>query len=96
MRFTTFIAFVVASGASASALAQSPHSFQLERGQAIRITPDGKVDIFSKMQGDAAHIAEMEKRAHPITKGLAIWIGKDGKPHYLIDPVEGAEHFGRH
>ena len=59
--------------------AQSAHSLQLEKGQAIRITPDGKVDVFTTMQGDAAHIAKMEKRAKPVKKGLAIWVGPDGK-----------------
>jgi hypothetical protein len=47
------------------------------------------------MQGDAAHIATMQKRAKPVTKGLAIWVGPDGKLRYLTDPVEGAEHFGQ-
>lgn len=43
-----------------------------------------------QMQGDAAHLAEMEKRSHPITKALAVWIGEDGKPRYLTDPVDDA------
>jgi hypothetical protein len=38
----------------------------------MRITPEGKVDVFAKMQGDPAHIREMEKRGQPITKGLAL------------------------
>jgi hypothetical protein len=74
--------------------AQSGQSFQLQKGQAIRITPEGKVDVFATMQGDPAHIAKMEKRAKPVTKGLAVWVGPDGKLRYLTDPVEGAEHFG--
>jgi len=61
----------------------------------MRITPEGKVDVFAKMQGDPAHIPEMEKRGQPITKGLAIWIDKDGKLRFLTDPVEGAEHMRR-
>ena len=73
---------------------QSNQTFQLQKGQAIRITPDGKVDVFASMQGDSAHIAKMEKRAKRVTKGLAVWVGPDGKLRYLIDPVEGAEHFG--
>lgn len=76
------------------ALAQSEKSFQLQKGQAIRITRDGKVDVFTTMQGDSAHVAKMEKRAKPVTKGLAVWVGPDGKLRYLTDPVEGAEHFG--
>lgn len=76
------------------AMAQSEQSFQLQKGQAIRITPDGKVDVFTTMQGDTAHIAKMEKRAKPVTKGLAVWVGPDGKLRYLTNPVEGAEHFG--
>ena len=54
------------------AFAQSAQSFKLEKGQAMRITPEGKVDVFAKMQGDPAHIREMEKRGQPITKGLAL------------------------
>ena len=77
------------------AFAQSAQSFKLEKGQAMRITPEGKVDVFAKMQGDPAHIREMEKRGQPITKGLAIWIGNDGKLRFLTDPVEGAEHMRR-
>ena len=61
----------------------------------MRITPEGKVDVFTKMQGDPAHIREMEKRGQPITKGLAIWVGYDGKPRFLTEPVEGAEHMRR-
>jgi hypothetical protein len=47
------------------------------------------------MQGDPAHIREMEKRGQPITKGLAIWVGNDGKLRFLTDPVEDAEHMRR-
>lgn len=68
-------------------------SFQLEKGQAIRIAPDGKVDVFTTMQGDAAHVAKMDKRAKPVTKGLGIWFGDDGKLRYLDDPVEGSQKF---
>lgn len=89
------VAACAASLANASpTLAQSAQSFQLQKGQAIRITPEGKVDVFTTMQGDTAHIEKMEKRAKPVTKGLAVWMGPDGKLHYLTDPVEGAEHFG--
>ena len=52
-------------------------------------------DVLTTMQGDAAHIATMQKRAKPVTKGLAIWVGPDGKLRYLTDPVEGDEHFGQ-
>lgn len=77
------------------ALAQhsSERNFQLQKGQAIRITPDGKVDVFTTMQGDAAHVGKMEKRAKPVLKGLGIWYGADGKLLYLDDPVEGADKF---
>lgn len=72
---------------------QSERSFQLQKGQAIRITPDGKVDVFVTMQGDQAHVAKMDKRAKPVTKGLGVWFGPDGKLRYLDEPVEGAEKF---
>lgn len=72
---------------------QSAQSFQLQKGQAIRIAPDGKVDVFETMQGDPTHIAKMERRAKPVTKGLAVWVGSDGKLRYLTNPVEGAEQF---
>jgi hypothetical protein len=65
------------------------------RGKPCGITPEGKVDVFAKMQGDPAHIREMEKRGQPITKGLAIWVGNDGKLRFLTDPVEDAEHMRR-
>jgi hypothetical protein len=84
----------VACAMPLSTVAQSAQSFQLQKGQAIRITPQGKVDVFTAMQGDSAHISKMEKRAKPVTKGLAVWVGPDGKLRYLTDPVEGAEHFG--
>lgn len=83
-----------ASVLASPSLAQSAQSFQLKKGEAIRITPDGKVDVFASMQGNAAHIEKMEKRSKPVTKGLAIWVGSDGKLRYLTDPVGGAEHFG--
>lgn len=86
----------LALAAALPAMAQSGQSFQLEKGQAIRITPDGKVDVFAAMQGDSTHVAQMEKRAKPVTKGLAVWVGPDGKLRYLTDPVKGAEHFGHH
>ena len=73
--------------ASSPALAQTMQSITLQKGQAVRITPEGQVDIV-QMQGDAAHLAEMEKRSRPITKGLAVWIGEDGKLRYLTDPVD--------
>jgi hypothetical protein len=82
-------------GGSLPAFGQSAQTFKLEKGQAMRITPEGKVDVFTKMQGDPAHIREMEKRGQPITKGLAIWVGYDGKPRFLTEPVEGAEHMRR-
>jgi hypothetical protein len=50
----------------------------LQKGQAIRITPEGKVDVFSTMQGNPAHIVEMEKRAQPITRAGAFGLGKTG------------------
>jgi hypothetical protein len=91
---TLLIAFAITT--VPAAFAQSGQSFQLQKGQAIRITPTGKVDVFTTMQGDAAHVANMQKRAKPVTKGLAIWVGPDGKLRYLTDPVEGAEHFSQH
>ena len=94
-RIMTLLVACAITTASA-AFAQSGQSFQLQKGQAIRITPDGKVDVFTTMQGDATHIAKMDKRAKPVTKGLAIWVGSDGKLRYLTDPVEGAEHFSQH
>ena len=45
------------------------------------------------MQGDQAHVEKMDKRAKPVTKGLGIWFGADGKLRYLDEPVEGAKHF---
>jgi hypothetical protein len=76
------------------AFGQTAQSFKLQKGQAMRITPEGKVEVFTKMQGDRGHIQEMEKRSQPVTKGLAIWVGQDGKLRFLTDPVEGAEHMG--
>jgi len=89
----------VAFAAAVPALAQHPsgqteRSFQLQKGQAIRITPDGKVDVFTTMQGDTAHVAKMDKRAKPVTKGLGIWFGEDGKLQYVDEPVEGSQKFG--
>jgi hypothetical protein len=69
---------------------QAAHT--LEKGQAIRITPDGEVTVFSQMQGDTAHLEEMERRAQPMPKGLAVWRGADGKLRYLIEPVEDPVH----
>jgi hypothetical protein len=94
MRFIPLVIVLATVSASAGALAQSPQSFTLQKGQAVRIAPDGKVDVFATMQGNSAHVAEMEKRAHPIAKGMGIWVGEDGKLRYLIDPVEGVESFG--
>lgn len=94
MRFVLILAALAAISITPAAIAQQ--SFVLQKGQAIRITQDGKVDVFATMQGNAAHVAEMEKRAHPITKGMGIWVGDDGKLRYLIDPVEGVEGFGHH
>jgi hypothetical protein len=51
---------------------QSERSFQLQKGQAIRIAPEGKVDAFVTMQGDQAHVAKMDRRAKPVTKGLGV------------------------
>jgi hypothetical protein len=87
--------FVVAFPAATPVLAQhqSERSFQLQKGQAIRITPDGKVDVFATMQGDQAHVEKMDKRAKPVTKGLGMWFGPDGKLRYVDDTVEGAEGF---
>jgi hypothetical protein len=77
-------------------LTQTPaQSFQLKKGEAIRIAPDGKVDVFATMRGDSAHLARMENRAKPVTKGLTVWVGPDGKLRYLTNPVEGAQHFGK-
>jgi hypothetical protein len=87
--------YVVALSTATPAIAQyqSDRSFQLQKGQAIRVTPDGKVDVFASMQGDQAHVEKMDKRAKPVTKGLGIWFGADGKLRYLDEPVEGAKHF---
>ena len=93
---TLLTGVAMAFTAVSSASAQSGQSFQLQKGQAIRIMPDGKVDVFTTMQGDSAHIAKMEKRAKPVTRGLAVWAGPDGKLRYLTNPVEGAEHFSHH
>jgi hypothetical protein len=71
---------------------QAAQNFTLEKGQAIRITPDGEVTVFSQMQGDTAHLEEMERRAQPMPKGLAVWRGADGKLRYLIEPVEDPVH----
>jgi hypothetical protein len=87
--------YTIALIAGSPAMADSAKSFTLQKGQATRITPEGKVEILTKMRGDSGHIAEMEKRSMPVTKGLAIWVGKDGKLRYLTDPVEDAGH-GRH
>ena len=91
----TLAVCVIALGITVPAHAQSAQSFTLKKGQAMRITAEGKVDVFTKMQGGPAHIGEMEKRAQPITKGLAIWVGGDGKLRFLTDPVDGAEHMRR-
>ena len=85
--------YTVALGITVPALATE--TFTLKKGQAMRITPEGKVEVFTKMQGDPAHIREMEKRSQPITKGLAIWVGDDGKLRFLSDPVEDAKHMRR-
>ena len=95
MRLLAAVTVVLLVSASASQ-AQSVRSFTLEKGQAIRIMPDGKVDVFATMQGNPAHVGEMEKRAHPLTKGLGIWFSKDGKLQYITDPVEGAADFEHH
>lgn len=57
-------------------------SFMLQRGQSIRVTPEGQVSIFSQTQGDAA---ELQRRSQPITRGIGIWIPPDGKPRYFVD-----------
>jgi hypothetical protein len=90
-----FFICVIVAGSTLPAFAQSAQTFKLQKGQAMRITPEGKVDVFAKMQGDPAHIREMEKRGQPITKGLAIWVGNGGKLRFLTDPVEDAEHMRR-
>jgi len=92
-KWLAVFAIAVAVALPSLAQHQSERSFRLEKGQAIRITPDGKVDVFATMQGDAAHVAKMDKRAKPVTKGLGIWYGADGKLRYLDDPVEGTETF---
>jgi hypothetical protein len=80
---------ILALGTAAWAQQQT---FKLGPGQAMRIAPDGQVSIFTRMQGDPGHIAEMERRAHPMPNGLAVWIGPDGTPRYLTDPVEDPAH----
>jgi hypothetical protein len=94
---TLFAGYAVALLTAVPCLGQTgaPQSFQLQNGQAIRISPDGKVDVFATMQGDSAHLAKMEKRSKRVTKGLAVWVGPDGKLRYLNNPVEGVEHFGQ-
>jgi len=52
------------------------------------------VDVFATRQGDAAHVAEMDQRAQPLTRGFGVWVGADGQLRYLVDPVEGAQGFG--
>jgi hypothetical protein len=89
---TLYFVCAMLVGSTLPAFGQSAQTFKLEKGQAMRITPEGKVDVFTKMQGDSAHIREMEKRGQSITKGLAIWVGNDGKLRFLTDPVEAAEH----
>jgi hypothetical protein len=91
----SFAAFILVFAAASAAMADPTQSFTLGKGQVIRITPEGKVEVFAKMQGNAAHVAKMEKRAKPITKGLVVWVGNDGKLRYLTNPVEDAEH-GQH
>jgi hypothetical protein len=91
----TFVVCVIVFGITVPAFAQPGQTFTLQKGQAMRINPEGKVDVFTKMQGDPAHVREMGKRGQPVTKGLAIWVDKDGKLRFLTDPAEGAEHMQR-
>ena len=88
-RFLAAKAAVVATvGAAIShpATAQPPHSFSLQQGQVLSITPQGKVE-YGTMQGSPAHVEEMEKRAQPVTKGLVIWFGPGGQLRYLTEPL---------
>jgi hypothetical protein len=57
-------------------------SFMLQRGQSIRVTPEGQISIFAQTQGDAA---DLQRRSQPITRGLGVWIAPDGKPRYFVD-----------
>jgi hypothetical protein len=87
---------VILTIAAGTCHAQTVQSFTLQKGQALRIMPDGKVDVFATMQGNAGHVAEMDKRAQPVTKGLGVWFSQDGKLQYIADPVEGAATFEHH
>lgn len=75
MKLMQVVAMLAIVLATPKVMAQSVQSFTLQRGQAIRITPGGKVDVFATMQGNPSHVAEMEKKAQPIEKGMGIWVG---------------------
>jgi hypothetical protein len=91
-RVAILLSAVGVVGCVSLALGEPSKDFTLEIGQALRITPEGQVTFFPEMQADAAHLAEMERRAQSMPKGLAIWRGADGKLRYLTDPVEGPMH----
>src|SRR3954447_165853 len=72
--------------ATLPAMAQSPQSFTLNPGQALRVTPDGQVSVVQMDMSSGMQNA-MAKRAHGMTKGLVVFRGQDGTAHYLTDPV---------
>jgi hypothetical protein len=81
---TGTIAVAAMIGATYPAAAQQ--TFSLQQGQVLSITPEGKVE-YAPMQGNPAHVLEMERRSQPVSKGLVVWAGPDGKLRYLTEPL---------
>jgi hypothetical protein len=67
-RVAILLSAVGVVGCVSLALGEPSKDFTLEIGQALRITPEGQVTFFPEMQADAAHLAEMERRAQSIKR----------------------------
>jgi hypothetical protein len=79
--FFVALATIVAS----PALAQSGPT--LSPGQVLRIAPDGKTSTVA-MGMDPKMQSAMKKQAKKVTKGLVVWMNKNGEMFYLTNPVD--------
>ena len=82
IRTSFFVALAIVAG---PALAQSGPT--LSPGQVLRIAPDGKTSTVA-MRMDPKMQSAMKKQAKKVTKGLVVWMNKNGEMFYLTNPVD--------
>jgi hypothetical protein len=82
------IGLVIATNSSVRALdVDHVHGFTLRKGEAVRVTPEGKVQIVHLQRGSPQN-AEGKRAAQVRAGGVIVWIGDDGKPRFLADMAE--------